>query len=670
MNIDGYRQHNAFAFLALLLATCWLLWPGLEGGFLFDDYPNFRPFSEMGGINNADDVRTFVFGGSAGPTGRPLSLLSFLIEDNAWPSNPKLFKYTNLLLHLLNGALLSWAGLLLARFYGFNEKTAQQIALLNAAIWLLHPFFVSTVFYIVQRMALLATVFVLAGITCYLYGRLKLPQNPRSAYLWMGAGIGLGSLLGILSKENAALLPLLILVIEFCSPRKNGRPNRYFQAVFLWLPSIFVIVYLLSLIDLRQDIWPNRPFDQVERLLTQPRVLWDYIGNLLIPRIENTGLYQDNLVISTGWLSPVTTLVSAIGLALLTGIAITIRKKAPLLSLAILFFLAGHLIESSVIGLELYFEHRNYLPAVFFFLPLGQGLIQMNRWGSPTVIGGIALSVISLLGFMAHQRASLWGNPIELKIYWALANPDSPRAQNSLAAVYFNLGDKKTALRTLEEAAQRAPQSALLNISRLRHLVVGRQATPADFMETAKRLRYQSFSVETLSLTQSLINQITSKHATSWQLEAAYRLLEALEGNPAYKKTSEARQLLPYLKGKLDIRSSNPDKALAHFLQTLQYNQKFKVIMLMVAELAGGGHPEHASSLLQTAVETGALKEQDKLFSLQPSYSKEIHRIRQLLLRDLRKNVESVSDENQLRPEPSLPSVNDSRPEDGELSSR
>lgn len=640
--VNSHFPLLATSYVIVLLTAFWALWPATSGGFLFDDYPNLLTLKELGGISGFDDLRTFVFSGSAGPTGRPLAMLSFLIEDNAWPGNPAAYKYTNLLIHLLNATLLTWAGLLLGRMYGFSEKQAQRLAVINAAIWLLHPLFISTVFYIVQRMALLATLFCLGGITGYLYGRIQLQRRKRGAYLWMTLSITLGTLLGVLSKENAALLPLLIATIEYCAPKQDIRPARSFRIIFLWAPSLAIAGYLLSQIDLQSNIWPIRPFDQAQRLLTEPRVLWDYLGSLFIPHIEEAGLYKDNIQISTDWLRPTTTIWAITGLIVVLGVAFANRRKYPLISLAIFFYLAGHLLESSVIGLELYFEHRNYLPSIFLFLPVAQALLGLRRWTSRPVTGAIVVAILGVITLMAHQRAQLWGNPNKLKAYWALASPDSPRAQNSLAAVYYNLGDKHKALQILSEAINRRPDSAMLNIARLQHLVYSDLATPEDFTLAAQRLTHQPFNVETLSITRELIKTITTKKTAPWQRASAFEILTALKKNPRYAPLLPVKQLIPYLEGRLDIASRLPDKALRQYLTTMKYNQDFKVIMLMVAELASAGYPQQAMSLLRNATITGKLKEHDSIFVLQPSHRKEIARIRQLLLRDL--NIDSPKD--------------------------
>ena len=152
-----YKKYYASITLFFILVLCAsVYWVGLKGNFLFDDYPNLQELGTYGVIDSWDKGRAFIFNGFAGPTGRPISLASFLIDINTWPTAPYPFKYTNLMIHLLNGILLCWGTLLLLRNYEYKEQRAVWIALMSAAIWLLHPYFVSTTLYIVQRMAQLA----------------------------------------------------------------------------------------------------------------------------------------------------------------------------------------------------------------------------------------------------------------------------------------------------------------------------------------------------------------------------------------------------------------------------------------------------------------------------------------------------------------------------------
>ena len=100
------------------------------------------------------------------------------------------FKYTNLMIHLLVGLGICWATLkLLLRVLGYDENRGNAwIAVLSTGFWLLHPFFVSTTLYVIQRMTQLAALFSIYGIAAYLHGRLLLLGKVAAGYAWMLGG--------------------------------------------------------------------------------------------------------------------------------------------------------------------------------------------------------------------------------------------------------------------------------------------------------------------------------------------------------------------------------------------------------------------------------------------------------------------------------------------------
>ena len=113
----------------------------------------------------------------------------------------------------------------------------------------------------------------------------------------------------------------------------------------------------------------NRPFTLLQRLMTQPRALVYYLSQIFYP-VPTRLSVEHEIMISTSLLNPWTTL-PAFGLILgLIGFGLWKMQKMPVLSFAILFFFLNHSIESSVLDLELVFEHRNYLPSFFLFFPV------------------------------------------------------------------------------------------------------------------------------------------------------------------------------------------------------------------------------------------------------------------------------------------------------------
>lgn len=631
-----YKKYYASITLFFILVLCAsVYWVGLKGNFLFDDYPNLQDLGTYGVIDSWDKCRAFIFNGFAGPTGRPISLASFLIDANTWPTSPYPFKYTNLMIHLLNGVLLCWATLLLLKNYNYNEKKAIWISLVATAIWLLHPYMVSTTLYIVQRMAQLATLFTLIGIVGYLKSRLLLKTKPKLAYLYMAIAIVICTLLAIYSKENGALLPLLILVIEFCNPNKNHKPMWQWRAIFLWLPALAISLLMLKYVTFADNPWPNRNFNMVERLYSETRIVTEYLFNLIIPQIELKGLYQDGFDISRSFINPITTLYSTIFLTLLFVSSFILRKKLPLLAVAILFFFAAHFMESTVIGLELYFEHRNYTAALFLFLPFASGLYSLRKYISHHLVNLIVIIILAILSFFTYERAKLWGNTEELQLYWAKISPNSPRAQNSIAEVLLNQGRYQESNHFLEQAIQRMPDSALLNVRLLLQKVYMNIATEQDFIQTAYKLQTQPFDAQAVQALRTLVEYVTLNDKNLNYVNSSLLLINTLEKNAQYNHFPLFQRLMPYLKAKIYLAEKKPDQSLKQYQDAIVRYNDVEAGMMMVAELGSAGYLKQALILLDQVENIYQKQPKSDLKRSSKEYDSEISRIKTILMEQL-----------------------------------
>lgn len=122
--------------------------------------------------------------------------------------------------------------------------------------------------------------------------------------------------------------------------RRSTRIERAWFLVFLLIPTITLLAYLGhkaqfgSFFELRD----NRLFTPYERVITQPGILLSYLYDLLIPKAGYAGLYQENYPFARSLISPPTTLISLILVASLAGLAVWLRKRLPLVALALLFF--------------------------------------------------------------------------------------------------------------------------------------------------------------------------------------------------------------------------------------------------------------------------------------------------------------------------------------------
>jgi len=583
---NARSRATAIAWGIVILAAILAYWPGLQGPFVFDDFKSLRDLGNLSGVTDWDSFMVFVFGGTAGPTGRPLALASFLIDGNNWPTDPWPFKRTNLVIHLLNGVLLGALTRQILQLLDFDRESAARLALVSAAAWLLHPFLVSTTLYAVQRMTQLVMLFSISGMIVYLYGRSLLATNKTKAYLVMTVSLGVFTVLATLSKENGALLPTLIGVIEitiFASlADSQPRLDRRWSLVFLGIPSMFIVGFLgyafFSVDFLNTQGF--RDFSIYERLLTQPRVVADYLQNWFLPKLYTTGVFQDHVIKSTGLLAPVSTAVGAafhIGLIVLAFVK---RRQLPLLAFAILFFYSSHLLESTVLNLEMYFEHRNYLPAAFLFLPLIV-FVDSKVEGRKAFVASVV--VLAALGGFTRYSATVWSDFDSMIEVSAHKVPNSARAQVLYARNLFEDGHYDASLSVIDRAAATIQNSApLLQISRaLIRCSLGR-LSESDMDELVSRLAPLPYDGRKLELYELLVGALAGEQCVATGMRDMHRLfLTMLEDDASLTPGSVSLSHVHYLSGLTALRLNRPEDAMEHFLASVSAQPKPSATMKM-----------------------------------------------------------------------------------------
>ncbi|MFT3669302.1 MAG: tetratricopeptide repeat protein [Pseudoxanthomonas sp.] len=466
----SYRLRLALSAFACALVTLFVYWPGLYGGFVFDDMPFVfeNPALQLENPGVSDIVRA-AMSFPAQHQGRWLTMLTFAANSYLGGMNPSWMKLTNLGIHLLNGLLLFLALRWLLRLFRLHFKRQDLsdagidgLALAISALWLVLPINLTAVLYVVQRLESFSNTFVLLGLYLYLKARTRLGET----------GKGLGKVIlalvactavGCLAKESAILLPAYTACVEFCllsSALFRTQQRRIFALYgsLLLLPLATGLYWLSTWIG-TENSYP-RDFTTAERLMTQARVWLHYIQWSLLPLPDSLTLYHDDFPVSRGLLQPWTTLASIVGLAALLGLALWQRAKRPLFSLGILWFFTGHLLTGTVIPLEMVFEHRNYFPSIGLLL----SLVTLIAIDPVHVLRRRALVAIFLLGYVFYggttlMRAVEWGDPIRLAVSESTKRPDSPRAQLELARILV-IG--------AEGSAQSAPLLAQAE-ARMRH---------------------------------------------------------------------------------------------------------------------------------------------------------------------------------------------------------
>ncbi len=663
---------------------------GLPGTFQFDDFANLPALGTTGPIDNWPTFWRYITSGTADPTGRPVALLSFLVDAHNWPASPRPFLRTSILLHLFNGFLLFWLLRQLGRMAtgikaiaamgrshkGFkrfgacpvgaahgrdNPALALRIelaALLGAAFWLLHPLFVSTTLYIVQREAMLPATFTLLGLLAWLQGRGRIRGGATWRGLaWMVLGLGACTALGVLSKANGILLPALALVIEWvllrcCEtpanrghgplPQKSlvfrgtppaiqesveppvgaahgrdgaGSPQHRVYRLAMWvlagIPTVFVAGYLLhaGYRGLVHGISSTRPWTLGERLLTEPRVLMDYLQLLWLPRPFTAGLFNDQIAASTSLFSPWTTLPSLFAVLGLIVAAVLMRRRWPALAAAVLFYFVGQSLESSTVALELYFEHRNYLPALLMFWPLALWLCgvrlgrahsadgnttaqQVPSRGATVLKAALAVVLVAGLGAMTHARASVWGNTHDQALLWATLNPESPRARANAAMAQMHAGHADRAIPQLRRLLAQNPEQVQLAFNLVAAECSLGNVTPETLAAARTALATTRNPGALLtSWFNRAIGQTSHPRCPQMTLDTLEAFADAAQSNPKLMAIRGRKQDLDSIRGRIALARGNPDQALNDFNLALEQDVRISAALEQAAQLGAHGYP-------------------------------------------------------------------------------
>lgn len=452
----------------LLGVTAQIYWAGLPGTFLLDDFHHLETLNTYGGVTNLQTLMNFVFGQSSGPTGRPVSMISFLLNDQYWPGSVTNYKITNIKLHLLSGVLIFFLLYKINKNLSLPEEKSQYIALASTGLWLLHPLNVSTTLYVIQRMTILMTLFCLAALIVYLYLRqTDLRQQWLKATLLSFLFVSFG-LLSVLSKENGVLLLLFVLTIEFTIPYKktNIRHHQYWLLIFIILPLIIIVTYFIYTWGDILDAYSVRNFTLLERLLTESRILISYLGEIIFPQNAGTGIFHDDISISTGLFTPITTILSIFSISFLLYTAFAFRKKHSVYSFAVLWYFSAHILESTFLSLELYFEHRNYMAmigplfAIIFYIYNALTIVKKRL--IKQLLNILPIIMLLLFGAITYQSTSLWGNPLSLFSIWAYENPKSIRSQLLYARQLDAFGEHNKAINVLTKTLEIYPNDITL----------------------------------------------------------------------------------------------------------------------------------------------------------------------------------------------------------------
>jgi len=607
-----YSYNILIVLGTVILLTLFAYKPSLYGGFQHDDIVNIVSNEKLKITNlSLDELQAASFSSGSGRLKRPVSMLTFALNYYFFSNEPFSFKLTNLILHILCGATIFALCYKIVTILNSSSDTRnlkQQafiFASIVSAIWLLHPVQVSTVAYVVQRMAMLSTLFMLISIWFYISARLK--------HIYKHEGYALPYTfclvffaLALFSKENGVLLPLILLAIEYLVLR-HSKEEKYKLPYSTLLKVIAGVFTLLLTVTFLGDIlafldhWyaRTREFTLEERLFSQPRVVTNYIWWFIFPDIQQLGLFHDDFQISKSLTYPPTTLTSIVLLLVILTLGIIFRNKRPLLSLGIAWFFIAHLLESTIIPLEMVYEHRNYLAYIGLAIILADIILLIldKAVRLKKFITAALITLIVALSITTHTRAQQWSSPLSFAYFEAMHHPNSSRANHVLGMRYRALvlaGEqqyKDDAFKYLSRAAEInsifiQPEAALLQFS----YELNEPAKPEWINRIALKLRTKILRADHINL----LKQITKCKEGKCFIpnDASLFLIESAYKNPKItlrpKQHAELLSLRAnyYLENNLDIMIAEKNLALAVEIDpnNIQYYADYINLLLILGK--------------------------------------------------------------------------------------
>jgi tetratricopeptide (TPR) repeat protein len=403
------------------------------------------------------------------PWYRPFTTFSYLVNYAVLGNGPRPagYHWVNFALHAAVVALVYALGVLI--FGGSAPAWAM------AAIWALHPLLTEAVTNIVGRAELLAALGVLAGLLCHVKGA---SATGRRRVAWL-AGLGAAQAVGLFSKENGAVLPVIMLLYDLTWPERATWRRRAAAYAVVALP-IAAYLYLRSGVGIHMVVeYTENPLVSAgfwTAKLTAFKVIGKYLWLFLWPARLSAD-YTYNTVELFGWrwwnwedaqaLIALAICLAAALLAVLLWVRWR-RTGRPLLFFLVFFFVA--LAPASNVfmtGGSTMAERFLYLPSVGLAGCVVAAICALGRrgWLHPPAAARVAWAALGLVSLAyaarTYDRNFDWQDERSIWASTVAVCPGSVRAHYSLGLALERDPDRlPEAIAEYETALQIEPDFA------------------------------------------------------------------------------------------------------------------------------------------------------------------------------------------------------------------
>lgn len=427
----------------------------LENGFVYDDSFTIVENHFIKDLENIPDLfNSNYFKWSAELSYRPLVTFSYFIDYSIWRLNPLGYHLSNIFIHIINCLLI----------YLFIQIVSRNriVSFLTSIIFAVHPVLTETVNGISYREDLIASMFFLASFILYFksnqFERLK-PikrfENKRNINQLL---IYLSSLLcyflGLMSKEIAITLPILIIIADILS-RLDGlsRLNSLSRIVnkilrnylgFILIGGGYIFLRFVIFKNVNENL-DSAQNSMTANLLIMPSVIASYIKLLITPVF----LSADHYVFGSSSVHIIPLVLSIVLLILIILFLVKIQKYSRLMLFSVIWFFVSLLPVCNFIPIvNVMAERYLYIPAIGFCLTLalilnGVITIQSNYFKPDFLRMSAAICIIiiiSIYSLLTISRNMDWKDNYTLWSSALIHSSDSPRVRNMLGNVYKEKG--------------------------------------------------------------------------------------------------------------------------------------------------------------------------------------------------------------------------------------
>jgi tetratricopeptide (TPR) repeat protein len=470
--------------------------------------------------------------------------------------------------------------------HGWRSLDPSWISFWAAALWLVHPVQTQSVTYIVQRMNSMAAMFCVLSLLLYARGRISQKRRfnhsrRRSTYpyIWF-AGSLVGGLLAFGSKETAATLPFFILLYEWYFFQDLS--GSWLKRNWIYFVIILILFFLVVAVYMGSHPWDKilagyarRDFTLDQRVLTEFRVVIFYLSLLIWPHPSRLNLEHD-FALSYSLFDPVTTVMSLGVIVGLLALGIYLAARQRILSFCLLWFLGNLAIESSVIGLELVFEHRLYMPSMFLSLAVVMLFCRYvrHRWLQAVLLGMVVMA--GALG--TFERNKVWQDEVRLLKDCIAKAPQKARSHYNLGIALSERGQADEAIKHYKEALRINPGYASVHTNLGIELYrQGKVDEALDHYSEALKINpdFENAHIQ-LGIAWAGIGRIP---------DAIHHYSEALRINPT---STEAHNNL----GNIFLKQGRMDAAMRHYARAIKIDSEYAaaynnmgVVMLQLGKI-------------------------------------------------------------------------------------